>query len=325
MTPSDPITSPTGAQLAIAGARFTINGRPRFLLGISYYAGLGAPEQVAADDLRQLRELGLDWVRVWATWDGFGHDVSAVNRDGTAREPFLSRLKALVHEADRLGMVVDVTLTRGSVLADQAAHLQAVATLTEALRPYRNVYVDLGNERDVRDARFVSFGELKALRARVRQIDPQRLVTASSGGDIGEEELRRYLREAQVDFIAPHRPRDAGSPGETLEATRRYLDQMSKLGRPVPVHYQEPFRRDYGSWQPGLEDFRADLRNARSAGAAGWCLHNGDNRHSETGRPRRSFDLRPDEGRLMEQMDSVEILFLREAAALIGSGSDSPR
>jgi hypothetical protein len=72
----------------------------------------------------------------------------------------------------------------------------------------------------------------------------------------------------------------------------------------VPVHFQEPFRRGYGKWQPGAEDFVDDLKGARAGGAAGWCFHNGDERSAKDGKPRRSFDLR--EKRLFEQLDEEE-------------------
>ena len=72
--------------------------------------------------------------------------------------------------------------------------------------------MDLANERDVRDARFVSFDELKQLRAAMHRLDARRLVTASAGSDISREDLREYLQTVRVDFVCPHRPRKAGSP-----------------------------------------------------------------------------------------------------------------
>jgi len=79
---------------------------------------------------------------------------------------------------------------------------------------------------------------------------------------------------------------------------------MGESGRQVPVHYQEPFRRGFSSrWQPSAEDFAADLRQALSGGAAGWCFHNGDQRDRPDGRPRRCFDLR--QRRLLEQLADV--------------------
>jgi hypothetical protein len=79
---------------------------------------------------------------------------------------------------------------------------------------------------------------------------------------------------------------------------------MKELGREVPLHYQEPFRRDFGKWQPRAEDYVTDLKGALAGGAAGWCWHNGDNRSAKEGQPRRSFDLR--EKRLFAQLDEEE-------------------
>jgi len=299
------------AELGIEGAKFTIDGKPTFLLGISYYGALGASPTTIQRDLDDMQRLGFNWIRVWATWSGFGNDVSAVDGEGRAREAYLSALKRLASECDRRGMIVDVTLSRGNGAAGSprlqglAAHRRAVETLVSALKAQRNWYLDLGNERNIRDKRFVGFEELKELRETARRIDPKRLVTASHGGDVSAEELKQYLATAGVDFLSPHRPRDARSPGQTAERTRHYLQEMKKLGRVVPVHYQEPFRRGYArDWEPSAEDFVADALAARDSGAAGWCFHNGDNRQAPDGRPRRSFDVR--ERRLFDQLDAVE-------------------
>lgn len=312
-----------GVELGIAGPAFTLDGRPTFLLGASYYGALGAPEDFIRRDLDDLRRHGFNWIRVWATWAAFGHDASAVDAEGRAREPYLAKLVWLVAECNRRGMVVDVTLSRGnggsgpSRLATLAAHQRAVETLVRALATHRNWYLDLGNERNIRDARFVSIGELRQLRDAVKRLDPRRLVTGShAGGELSRDEARRYVLEAELDFLAPHRPREPGSPAQTEVRTRELLQWLAELGRVAPVHYQEPFRRGYSAWQPTAADFRTDLDGARAGGAAGWCLHNGDTRHAPDGEPRRSFDLRA--RRLFDQWDAEERAFLaglRGAAA----------
>ncbi len=292
-------------RLGIAGTRFTIDDRPVFLTGFSYYGALGAPEEFIREDLAELQSRGFNWLRVWATWGGYETNVSAVDAHGRAREPFLGRLKWLVTECDRRGLVVDVTLSRGKELPELAAHRRAVETLVTQLKPNRNWYLDLGNERDVGDARFVSLAELKELRQLARDLDPERLVTASFGGhDLSLEDVRGAVLDAGVDFLCPHRPRHAGSPGETEAHTRMVRELMKQVGSEVPVHYQEPFRRGYTSWQPAVEDFVTDLRGAINSGAAGWCFHNGGQRGSPGEQPRRSFDLR--EQSLMDQLDAVE-------------------
>jgi hypothetical protein len=313
-TPAAPKT------LGIDGARFTLNGRPTFLLGISYYSGLGASDEILRRDLDDLTARGFNWIRVWATWESFGKDVSAVDAHGKAREAHLARLKALVAECDRRGVVVDVTLARGAGpghLADLAAHRDAVETIVTALKERRNWYLDLANERDVRDARFVSIDELRTLREDVRRLDAARLVTASTGGhDLTEADVRDALLVARLDFLAPHRPRTPESPGQTAEQTRKTLALMKRLNRVAPVHYQEPFRRGYTKWDPAAEDFLADLRGAAEGGAAGWCFHNGSQRGGEGGgKPRRSFDL--SEKRLFEQLDEEERKAAEEARRVV--------
>src|SRR5262249_4411517 len=114
-------------------------------------------------------------------------------------------------------------------------------------------------------------------------------------------------------FVARHRPRDAGSAGQTEARTRECLATMLRIGRSAPVHYQEPFRRGYGRWQPAASDFLTDLRGAVAGGAAGWCLHNGSSRGDPEERPRRSFDLHA--RRLFEQLAEEEREVVARAAA----------
>lgn len=296
--------------LGIEATRFTLNGQPTFLFGLSYYGGLGASEANLRKDLDEAKGFGFNWIRVWATWNSSTNDVSAVDAEGNSREPFLAKLKRVVAECDHRGMAVDVTLSRGNGVAGKprietlTAHRRAVETLITTLRSYHNWYLDLSNERNVRDKRFTSIEDLKELRALVRKLDPSRLVTASDGGDIERNELRRYVEEVGVDFIAPHRPRDSRSAAQTRTKTEEYLSWMKEMGRVVPVQYQEPFRRGYGKWQPTAADYVTDARNAKSGGAAGWCFHNGDQRGQPNGQPRRSFDL--SEVRLFDQLDDEE-------------------
>ncbi|HSV73770.1 MAG TPA: hypothetical protein VLH79_08425 [Chthonomonadales bacterium] len=310
-----------GATLGIDGSRFTIGGRPAFLLGISYYGGLGATDSILMRDLDTMRRLGFNWLRVWATWSYRGVDVSAVDTEGRPREPYLSRLRRLVAESDRRGLIVDVTLTRvgaeqGGGVRTLEAHETAVRTLIAALGDRRNWYLDLANERDVGDARFVPTPEVRRLRDLALKLAPWLIVTASFGGrDLGERDVREALVDARLDFLAPHRPRHARSPGETERHTRDCLAAMQRIGRVAPVHYQEPFRRGYDEWEPSAADFLTDLAGAVRGGAAGWCLHNGGERRREDGRPWRSFDLR--ERGLFAQLDAEETAVVERAAATV--------
>jgi hypothetical protein len=325
---TEPVTG-----LGTDGTRFTVNGRPAFLFGISYYGALGAPDETVRRDLADLKKHGFNWVRVWATWAAFGEDVSAVDGEGKPREPSLKRLERLVAACDEQGVVVDVTLSRGNGSTGPArlqtpeAHRRAVETLVTALKAHRNWYLDLANERNIKDKRFTSFADLKELRELVRKLDPHRLVTASHAGDVSRADLTEYLQTVRVDFVSPHRPRAADSPRQTEARSKEYLALMKGLGREVPLHYQEPFRRDFGEWQPRAEDYVTDLKGALAGGAAGWCWHNGDNRAAKDGQPRRSFDLR--EKRLLAQLDEEEgralpLLSKVIAEAAKGAGAKEP-
>ncbi|MGC8988801.1 MAG: hypothetical protein ACP5MD_01635 [Verrucomicrobiia bacterium] len=147
------------------------------------------------------------------------------------------------------------------------------------------------------------------LRQHVKQLEPKRVVTAShAGGDLSYDDVRRYVLDVGLDFLAPHRPRTSLSPEETAGHTKTVLEWLRKAGHLVPVHYQEPFRRGYGEWQPKAADFRTDLAGAIEGGAAGWCFHNGNTRSAD-GEPRRSFDMRA--RRLFDQLDHEELEFLQ--------------
>ena len=304
-------------ELGVQGTRFTLDGAPAFLLGVSYYGGCARTPELMARDFNALRERGVNWVRVWATWDMYDSQP-AVDAAGAPQEPAISALRELVSLADERGIMVDVTLHRGGVLTSHEAHLAAVRTIARELLPWRNVYIDVANERDVRDNRYVSPQECRELRDAIREIDPQRLVTASSTFGSAEE-LAEFLEVTQLDFITPHLPRNADDPAKTQERVERYLAWLQEGGRFVPVHLQEPFRRDYGAWQPDSEGFLTDLRGAVAGGAAGWCLHNGSNRGADDGEPRRSFDLHPGRGPFLDTLDAVERAVL-DAMALAAGG-----
>ena len=312
-----------GTELGIEGKQFTINGKPTFLLGISYYGALGASKDFIRRDLDNMQKYVFNWFRVWATWGAFDNDVSAVDPQGKPREPYLTKLQRLVAEGDRRGMIIDVTLSRGNGvvgpvrLQSAEALRRAAETIVNSLKPYRNWYLDMGNERNIRDKRFVSTEELAELRKFIKNLDQNRLATASFVGDIKTDELKPILLDVLVDFLAPHRSRNENSPAQTAAVTKQYYEMMKQLGRTVPVHYQEPFRRGFSpeSFEPKAEHFLADLKGALEGGAAGWCLHNGDQKDKPESKPRRSFDMR--EARLFDQLDEQEMKFTRQAKATV--------
>lgn len=298
------------------GRYFTLNGKPTFLLGISYYAGTSVEKQDDLErDLDDMVACGFNWIRVWAFWD-LEENVAVLTPDGQIREPYMSRLKKMITECNERRMIVDVTMHRGGPHApsDQAGHLACAKVLATELRRYRNVYIDVGNERDVGDARFVSYDDVGALIGAIKAIDPKRLCTAS-GVPSSESDLNKYLSTGRCDFIATHLCRDASCPAETGKTVGTFISWMKTLGRRVPVHLQEPFRRDYGSWQPTEEDYYRDATGAKMGEGAGWCLHNGATRGDP---PFRSFCMNNKHGRLFSQLDPVELSVARGVKDRIG-------
>jgi len=311
-TTADKLSAAT-TRLAVKEGKFTVNGKPTFLYGISYYAALGAPEKFIEQDLKEMKKLGFNWIRVWATWHMFDNNISAVDEKGNPREPYFAKLKWLVKKCERMGMVVDVTLSRGSAVNKKKVpyimtledHGRAVENIVKALKPHGNWFIDLANERNFGDNRFVSMAELAKVSKVVKRIDAERLVTASHVNDIDREGLRNYLLKVKVDFISPHRERNAKSPGQTKAKSGECIKRMEEIGRVVPILYQEPFRRGHiRNWEPTPDDFVTDARGAFEGQAAGWCFHNGDQRHKPDGKPRRSFDMR--EKRLFDNLDDEE-------------------
>lgn len=306
------------------GAHFTIEGKPTFLNGISYYAGttVSTPDFLTRD-LDDMVRNGVNWIRVWATWDlNENLDSSTVAIDGSVREPYMSRLKTIVRECNRRKMIVDVTMHRGKHPAPsvQAEHLACAKTLAAELKPYRNVYFDMGNERDVMDTRFVSYADMGELISAVKAIDPKRLCTASGVPD-SKDDLDDYLTKGHCDFIAPHLGRDKGDPARTLGTVTKFIGWMKGLGKRVPVHLQEPFRQDYARYQPTAEDYYRDAGGGKIAGAAGWCLHNGSTESDPNGRPHRSFLMNDAEGRLFAQLNKLELEVVANMREQIGGTS----
>jgi hypothetical protein len=324
-----PLTAPAAVvavEVTVKESSFALDGKPTFLLGCSYYAGLGASEDTLRRDLDAMQQHGFNWVRVWATWAAFDHDVSAVDRlTGEPTPRYMANLNRLIAECDRRSMVVNVTLSRGNGatgperLQGIRPHRKAVESLCRALAEHRNWYLDLSNERNIKDKRFTPFEDLSQLRDIAKAQDPTRLVTASHAGDPTRQEVEQYLRTVRVDFLSIHRPRDAQSPALTAAKTKQVLGWIRQIGQPVPLHYDEPFRRGFGDWEPTAPDFLTDLQAARESGAAGWCFHNGHEKNGPANQPRRSFDLR--EKGLFDQLDGEERKFL---AALKAGATPAP-
>lgn len=274
--------------LTVSAAGFQVDGRQTFLLGVSLFDALGqAPPQ--DQDLDALRDWGVKVVRVWAHWS-----EPIYRADGTLSAQGRSRLLQLASRLQARRLALELVLLRpgqlsgqgAAVFSSDTARLRAVASITSALRDYRNVLFDLYNEHD-HPGGPISHAYARTLRDAVKATDPARMVTISStahhlisvDGQVRGNEAR-HLREevgrepdaVAVDIVAPHFPRTqdwAASTGARIGAVRAALD---RLGRVLPIYLNEERRAE----PPAAVTVEAYLRacaEARQAGAAGWVFH----------------------------------------------------
>jgi Cellulase (glycosyl hydrolase family 5) len=274
--------------LTVDAKAFQLDGHPQFVVGVSLFDALG-PAAPRDQDLDALKSWGINLVRVWAHW----HEPIYLP-NGTLSEPGRTRLVQLAKRLEARGLIFELVLLRPgqmpgqpfALFASEAARLKAVESIASALRDYRNVVFDLYNEHDHGDGP-ISHRAGRALRDKVKAIDPARLVTISSTEyhfvsakgevtDAGAQNLREEAGTGPdavgVDLVAAHLPRTddwAASTGARVRALRAVLD---KAGRSIPIYLNEERRADDGK-PLGADSYARALTEARNAGAAGWLFH----------------------------------------------------
>lgn len=290
--------------IGIAGDRFTFDGTPRFLLGVSYFDA----RNWHASDLDELNRLGYNSVRIWLDWADQG--FFDPNGDWRARQTLLD----FVGAANARGLAVDVTIlnsdphTKNSFGVAQRAKVvrQVFATLREST----NVFYDLMNEHNHRGTP-ASHDDLKELIALARQENPRAIITVSSTeqhivdaqGTLRTENVDGEL-DAGVQVIAPHFHRTANWDALTGTRVRLLKDYLRTRGRDVPVYLNEEARRAYRNFFPPAEQMLRAARAARDAGAAGYNFHTG-----------ACFDLKSVP--LFAQLDAVEQEVVAELPRMI--------
>jgi hypothetical protein len=309
--PGEDGPGPEGIVLGVTDRSFTFNGAPTFVLSVSYYGGVAAPADIVASDIDRLAALGFNNMRVWVTWTAPSIVSSVVRSDGTLDADALARLELLIETAQDHGMTVDVTFSLGMEGSSDGGfdnYLAAMVLMTGELTPYRSIFFDLGNERDVGDTRFISVEDVARLAAAVRAADPARLVTASGGGSTGEAAGNSYIElytVADLDFAAPHFSRDAGWAAATEERVNTMRAILTAAGWDRPIYLQEEARNGYGGAEWPKSDFLTAVGGAYAAGAAGWCFH------TDAG-----FDLSTTS--FFDQLDAIEQDTIDELAAAAG-------
>ncbi len=219
-----------GHVISIKGTRFLLNGEPFPLTGVSFFNAIYNPEfnrdsATRRQWLAKFQKYGVNLIRVWAQWDnrnGFvdaGPDCTLYLSDGTLRADHVATLRAIIADADALGMVVELALFANESRADDILlkadeQDRSVAALTAELKPHRNLVFQIWNEYD---------GRVREMLAVIKQNDPARLVTSSPGwaGHLGD-----VKDNAALDFLTPHTSRIVRhwqvAPDEIAYLLKRY-------------------------------------------------------------------------------------------------------
>jgi hypothetical protein len=235
--------------LTISGTRFLLNGEPFPYTGVSFFNAIyneafNRNSEERRRWLEKFRKYGINVLRVWGQWDsknGYADttpDHTLYFPDGRLRDAHVATLQQIAADADALGMVIELALFaqeswRGDIRLEPAAADRAVAALTTAMRPHRNVTFQIWNEFSERVLDHVKT---------VKQNDKDRLVSNSPGGagHLGDPSQNQAL-----DYLTPHTSRQ--NAGRHWEIGQRELAYLLARYR-KPVVDDEPARNGTSSF-----------------------------------------------------------------------------
>jgi hypothetical protein len=270
----DGTTGEPGVGLAIDGDRFTFDGAPIFLLGVSYFDA----RDWSVSDFDGLSQRGWNLVRIWLDWsdDGFFGPDATLSPDGATA---LLEIVAAARERD---MIVDVTILDPEFLpGPDIDHRTAAATsVASTLLDANNVLFDIMNEHD-HGGGPIDHAEAAAIVAAVRAVDPARILTISSTGGhlvagdatVQTVEVDEELDVVGVDVVTPHMPRTADWSPATGARVGNLRAHLRSRGVTMPIYLQEEARRGHSGLDPSAEEFVGAAQMAVAAGAAGWIFH----------------------------------------------------
>lgn len=251
--------------VGISGDKFTVNGQPRFLLGVSYFDA----SNWRVEDLDGLAARRFNLIRIWLDWGAPGDGRSFFNGSGALVQG--QKLVNLVRAARARGIIVDVTiLDPGLTFGDVHRALRETAT---ALRAEPNVIIDVMNEHD-HGGGPRSHADVAGFIGSVRSINANVPVTVSStGGHLMSTANIDEEMGAGVAIVTPHFERTSDWFDRTDERVAFVKNFIASRGRNLPVYLQEEARRGHSGLNPSRDQFLQAAREARDAGAAAWVFH----------------------------------------------------
>jgi hypothetical protein len=283
-----PEDDPKKQKIQISKGLFVVRGQPSFLLGISYFDALSAHEEILESDLAFLRVRRFNTIRIWASWyDEFQPKAnSVIRKNGTLNPDGVDRLKRVLNATKSKNMLVILVFSRdalpGITFNNYKLGIRRVAAI---LKPYRFLLFDVQNETnhcgvtDVNCRGHITLTQVSAIRSAIKEIDPNRLVTASRNQDgfiPGKDDYVTFRLSGNVDFIATHRPSRTkdGSWANLTDDEARFI--RTAVGPKIPILFDEPNRCGNNMECVSASEsnyFVTAAKNAKNSGAAGWIFH----------------------------------------------------
>jgi len=257
-------------RLSIQGDRFAIDGTPRFITFISYFAAMNAVNPTA--DLKYLKSKGFDGVRIWPNLNT--GPIQLMRRDGSLSPEGLSTLKFILDRARDERLVVDVSFTAEHIPGLDAGRFRdAILTTTAELRDYDNLLFDIQNETNVYGpfGKPLGAGDVSSIRAGIKSVHASRIVTASISSNDTAAFTADYASRTGLDVAAYHDPRT--SHFYVPQHVQSIVGDLKRNGKPAYLQEPMPTRYVYFPASYSSDNYREQMINAKLAGAAAWCFH----------------------------------------------------
>jgi hypothetical protein len=261
---------PAPAKLGISGGMFTLNGKPTFLLGVSYFDG----RSWRASDLDDLKARRFNLIRIMLDLPGHGFFDAGGNL--VHRQTLVDLSRAC---AER-GIVVDATILGSSSFDGDFARRQIAArNAVAALGDEPNVFFHVVSENDGTTA--ISRHELGELISDIRARYPAVIVAASGivghladDSGVNAANIEDVIRSG-VMVLSPLFKRTDDWYDRTHQRVSAVRNHLASVGRDIPVYLQEENRRGDGDGGGDLpkDQFIHAAVSAVNAGAAGWVFH----------------------------------------------------
>lgn len=275
--------------LKIQNGLFIVKTNPTFLLGITYFDALSAPTHILESDISFLKARRFNAIRIFATW----HEefqprvISLIRNNGTLNPDGIVRLKHVLNVARTNGFVVDLVFSREALEGiGFENYKKAIRSAAIVLKPYRAVLFDVQNETNHCGAAgdpgctgHLSLENVAEIRRAIKEVDPNRLITASRNGEPiiqGKDDYLSFRQRGNVDFIATHRPSRTRDGLWAHYTDNEAAEIRSILGPAIPILFDEPNRCGKNvdcSVQSATNLFITAAKNAKRSGSAGWFFH----------------------------------------------------